>query len=87
MKALAYVDVQRVEEGAIEPDYVMWVQKAVQDGLKLGVPGEYVERYLRRWGEASRQEIMMVRTIPATAWSGGLAAGTQGRVMGGPDRG
>lgn len=83
------MDVQRLEEGVIEPDYIVWVQKAMQDALKLGVPKEYVEKYLRPWAgeEKSQQEIMMVRTMPATAWRGGIAAGTQGRVMGGLDRG
>jgi hypothetical protein len=73
----------------MEPDYIVWVQKAMQDGLKLGVPSDYIEKYLQSWvgEEKSQQDIMMVRTMPMTVWSGGLAAGTQGRVMGGLDRG
>lgn len=88
-KALAYVDVQRLEEGEIEPDYIVWVQKAMMEGLKIGIPGDYIEKYLRPWvgKEKARQDIMMVRTVPATKWRGGLAAGVQGRVMGGLDRG
>ncbi|CZS90196.1 hypothetical protein WAI453_004287 [Rhynchosporium graminicola] len=88
-KALAYVDVQRLDEGTIEPDYVVWVQKAIQHGLEAGVPKDYVEKYLRPWiGHFhSQQEANMVRTIPAAQWSGGMAAGVRGRVMGGLDRG
>jgi len=78
-------------EGVIEPDYVVWMQKAMSDALRLGVPREYVERCLRPLvgdeKEESLQEIMMVRTMPPTTWRGGIAAGTQGRVMGGLDRG
>ncbi|KAK0103104.1 hypothetical protein ONS95_000720 [Cadophora gregata] len=89
VKALAYVDVQRLEVGTIEPDYIVWVHKAIQHGLQSGVPSDYIEKYLRPWvGDLmSQQEINMVRTIPATQWSGGLAAGVRGRVMGGLDRG
>ncbi len=87
--ALAYVDVQRLEEGTIEPDYVVWVYKAIEQGKKAGVPSDYVEKYLRPWvGEVENlQEINMVRTIPAEKWAGGLAAGVRGRVMGGLDTG
>jgi gamma-glutamylcyclotransferase len=81
-KALAYVDVQRLDEGTIEPDYVVWVNKATSHGLKDGVPEEYFGKYLRWVGdEGKEQDIMMVRTRK------GKWGGVQGRVMGGLDRG
>ncbi len=57
-------------EGVVEPDYVVWVQKAMSDALRLGVPRWYVERFLRPWvgdeKEESLQEIMMMRIMPPT---------------------
>lgn len=85
-QSLAYVDVQRLEEGIIEPDYIVWVNKAIRDGLKNGIPKEYVEKYLRRWvgNPEKEQDIMMVRTITGL-WA--MGEGVQGRVMGSLDRG
>ena len=45
--ALCYVDVQRTEDGKIEPDYVVWVNKAIKEASQCGLPAEYVEKYLR----------------------------------------
>lgn len=70
----------------IEPDYIVWVNKAIRDGLKNGVPGEYGEKYLRRWVgvQGKEQETMRVRTR-TSLWE--MGEGVQGRAMGSLDRG
>ena len=68
-KVLTYVDIQRLEDGAIEPDYNVWVQKATQDGLKIGIPkgvSREVFETLGERGEGSKEN-MVVRNRPATA--------------------
>ncbi|KAJ9603350.1 hypothetical protein H2200_012128 [Cladophialophora chaetospira] len=44
--AAAYVDVQRATVGKIEKEYVVWVKKAIDDGITAGMPKEYAEKYL-----------------------------------------
>ncbi|KAG4437957.1 hypothetical protein IFR05_006538 [Cadophora sp. M221] len=58
VKSLAYVDIQRLDEGTIEPDYVVWVQKAIQHGLQSGVPSDYVEKYLRPWRLGGAEDLL-----------------------------
>ncbi|PVH77044.1 hypothetical protein DL98DRAFT_639076 [Cadophora sp. DSE1049] len=36
VKALAYVDVQRLDEGTIEPDYIVWFRKLSSMGCRAG---------------------------------------------------
>lgn len=63
VKAMSYIDVERVTEGSIEPDYVVWVNKAVQHGIECGIPEDYFVKYIRPF--ASEQEhppITMIRT-------------------------
>ncbi|KAH8827036.1 hypothetical protein DL96DRAFT_1228967 [Flagelloscypha sp. PMI_526] len=46
--ALVYVDVQRVQGGyKAKEEYISRMNKAIDDGLKEGVPNEYVEKVLR----------------------------------------
>ena len=63
--AMTYVDVQRVEEGEINKEYVYWMNKAIDDATELEMPASYAEKYLRpfvpqRTGEP---DIVMVRTM------------------------
>ena len=65
VEATAYVDVQRKTEGKIEKEYVVWVRKAIEDGLKCGMPQSYADNYLARFlptEKGSEADIMMVRT-------------------------
>lgn len=45
--AVAYVDVKRTTEGKINPDYVIWCNRAASDAAKDGLPAAYVKKYLR----------------------------------------
>lgn len=69
VEVLAYVDVQRLSEGRIEKEYVVWVRKAIEDALQCGMPQAYVDKYLARYLPARKpddipdREIMMVRTL------------------------
>jgi len=49
VKALVYVDVERLDEGIIMPDYVIWITKAIRDAKPFGLPDNYVEKYLRKY--------------------------------------
>lgn len=65
VEATAYVDVQRKTEGKIEKEYVTWVNKAVEDGVKCGMPQSYADKYLTKYLPAentSQADIVMVRT-------------------------
>lgn len=63
--ATTYVDTQRMTEGAIEGDYIVWINRAIFDATREGMPQEYVDKYLRRFvgaAPAEDMEITMVRT-------------------------
>jgi len=49
VKALVYVDVERLDEGIIMPDYVIWIAKAIRDAKPFGLPDNYAEKYLRKY--------------------------------------
>lgn len=72
VKVLMYVDVQRPDEGEIMPDYVVWINKAIRDAKRFGLPDEYVEKYIRKYipptsTEEEQREIEMVRVMaPST---------------------
>ena len=69
LEAMTYVDVQRVEEGKINKEYVYWMNKAMEDAKRCDMPDSYAEKYLRPFVPESKGEpdIMMVRTmIPKT---------------------
>lgn len=71
VEATAYVDVQRLTDGRIEREYVVWVRKAVEDAKLCGLPDVYVNKYIRKFLPTSdaandglpEQDIMMVRTM------------------------
>ncbi|KIX09862.1 uncharacterized protein Z518_00943 [Rhinocladiella mackenziei CBS 650.93] len=44
--AITYVDVQKKSMGKFEGEYVVWVNKAIEDSPKCGMPRSYVEKYL-----------------------------------------
>ena len=65
---LMYVDVERPDEGKIEPDYIVWIHKAIREAKPYGLPDEYVEKYFRPYlpptsKEDEEREIVMVRTM------------------------
>ncbi len=65
VEAVAYVDAQRKIEGKIEREYVVWVRKAIEDGLKCGMPQAYADKYLAKYLPADGgpdADIVMIRT-------------------------
>lgn len=63
-----YVDVQRVGTGVISKDYVVWLRKAIADGLKCGIPDSYFEKYFNEFlpedaSVGKEDQIMMIRTV------------------------
>lgn len=65
LEAMTYVDVQRVEDGQINKEYVYWMNKAIEDGTQCKMPGSYAEKYLRPFVPERKGEpdIVMVRTM------------------------
>ncbi|KAK4945628.1 hypothetical protein LTR10_015247 [Elasticomyces elasticus] len=75
VKAMAYVDVQRKEVGKIEREYVVWIKKAAEDGMKCGMPSSYVEKYLVPFlpeDDKQLEDIIMVRTTRFGEQSAGI---------------
>jgi gamma-glutamylcyclotransferase len=73
--AIAYVDVQRTGLGKIEQEYVVWVKKAIEDGVAAGMPQHYADKYLVPFlptEERKLQDIVMVRTTRFGEHSAGL---------------
>ena len=69
LDAMTYVDVQRVEDGVINKEYVYWMNKAIEDAAKCEMPASYADKYLRPFvpERPGEPDIMMVRTmIPKT---------------------
>ena len=69
---MTYADVQRPDEGTIMPDYVIWINKAIREARPLGLPDEYVEKYIRSYipplskeeeDDELSQDIQMVRVM------------------------
>ena len=78
VEATGYVDVQRLSEGKIEKEYVVWINKAIADAKACGMPEAYAEKYLRKYlpvkveGDLPDQDIMMIRTMQFGERSTGL---------------
>lgn len=69
LDAVTYVDVQRVDDGQINKEYVYWMNKAIEDASKCEMPASYVGKYLKPFvpERPGEPEIEMVRTmIPKT---------------------
>ncbi len=65
LDATAYVDVQRTTEGRIQKEYVVWVKKAIEDGVMCGMPTSYADKYLKAYLPEEQEvqaDIVMVRT-------------------------
>ncbi|KAJ6623471.1 Butirosin biosynthesis, BtrG-like protein [Mycena sp. CBHHK59/15] len=45
--ALVYVDVERMDEGPTNKEYIVRMNSAIADALEEGVPQAYIEKYLR----------------------------------------
>ncbi len=65
---MTYVDLQRQDEGAIMPDYIIWINKAIREATPLGLPAAYVDKYIRphipsTYKEDEEREIQMVRVM------------------------
>lgn len=62
------VDIERPDEGAIMPDYVVWINKAVRETKQYGLPSEYVDRYIRPYipqtsKEEEERDILAIRVM------------------------
>ena len=66
---MTYVDFKRQDEGEIMHDYIVWVNKAIRETTELGLPKDYVEKYIRPYipptykEEEEEQEIQMIRVM------------------------
>ena len=49
VRVLVYVDELRVEEGTINKEYIGRMNRAIDEGVGLGVPGEWCEKAMRKW--------------------------------------
>ncbi|KAK5748435.1 hypothetical protein LTS12_021510 [Elasticomyces elasticus] len=68
VQVMTYVDEPRTAEGKIMPDYVVWISKAIRDATPYGLPGDYVEKYIKPYlpeisKEDEEREIQMVRVM------------------------
>jgi gamma-glutamylcyclotransferase len=63
VNAMSYVDVQRTSMGKIEKEYVVWVRKAMEDGVQCGMPKEYAEKYLLPYLPTEKEERAMVEDV------------------------
>ena len=69
VSVMTYVDFQRRDDGVIMPDYIIWINKAIRETTEFGLPGEYVEKYIRPYipptykEEEEEQEIQMIRVM------------------------
>lgn len=66
LSAIVYVDTERPADGEIMKDYVVYFSKAIRECTPLGLPEEYVTKYLRPYLPAvekddEEREIQMVR--------------------------
>jgi hypothetical protein len=46
---LAYVDELRTGEGSILQNYIGRMNRAIEEGVALGVPRRWVDKVMRRW--------------------------------------
>lgn len=72
---MTYVDVQRLDEGEIMPDYMVWINKAIRDAKPHGLPDSYVEKYIRPYippmdKEEEEREMLVVRVMSTRAKDG-----------------
>lgn len=68
VEATCYIDVDHVSEGNISKEYIVWLRKAIADGLALGIPSQYFEQYMSKFlpedeGVGREDRIIMLRTI------------------------
>jgi gamma-glutamylcyclotransferase len=66
VEAVCYVDTQRLEEGTIQKEYIIWISKAIEDAKKCGMPASYSDKYMSKHLPEdfdANQEIQMVRTL------------------------
>lgn len=47
METLIYIDVKRTTESPPKTEYVYRMNMAIADAIKEGVPGDYIDKYLR----------------------------------------
>ena len=71
VEATTYIDLAHT---SISPnqraskEYLVWLRKAIEDGVTIGVPRAYFDKYFTRYlpedeGVGREEKIMMVRTV------------------------
>lgn len=65
VEAVCYVDTQRLSEGKIEKEYMVWISKAIEDGKRCEMPASYAEILSKHLPKdfQHNQDIQMVRTL------------------------
>lgn len=68
LEVTTYVDIDRTKEGIISKEYLVWMRKAIADGLKCGVPQSYFEKYVQKFlpedeTVGHEDKIIMQRTV------------------------
>ncbi|KAK9900586.1 hypothetical protein P389DRAFT_14880 [Cystobasidium minutum MCA 4210] len=53
--AMTHIDVQRSGTGKGENDYLFWINRAISDASKEGLPQAYVEKYMRPFVPAKEE--------------------------------
>ena len=68
VEAMTYVDVdpgRGMEEGRIEKEYIVYCNKAIKEGVELGLPDEFFEKYYKPFvpeQDPTQPDIAMIRT-------------------------
>ena len=91
VEATTYIDVNNQTPGVISKEYVMWMRKAIAEGLEMGVPRGYFEKYMDGFlpsGYVGREEkVVMVRTIKVDKEDLRYVPGDVKKMMGGGEAG
>lgn len=66
--ATCYIDTVRTSEGRMSKEYIVLMRKAIADGLHLGVPADYFERYMSKFlpegaDVGQEEKLIMLRTV------------------------
>lgn len=69
VEATCYIDTNHGSEGVISKEYLVWMRKAIADGMEFSkIPADYFERYMSKFlpenDEVGHEDkIVMIRTI------------------------
>lgn len=55
INAMTHIDVKRTGTGKGETDYLFWINRAITDATKEGLPQDYVDKYMRPFVPAKEE--------------------------------